>query len=214
MTEAHPKPINPEKQASFELELNVLGMWTFLVTEIMFFGALFAGYFVYRWQYPQGFADASHHLDATMGAINTFILLTSSLTMVMAVNAIQRGKRNQLVGFLVATMILGTLFLGIKGLEYVHKFDENLFPGGAFIYPGPFFQEARLFFSFYYVMTGLHALHMIIGIGVIGILVVMALFNKFTPHRYDLVELTGLFWHFVDVVWIFLFPLLYLIDRT
>jgi cytochrome c oxidase subunit III len=215
MSETHPPtPVNPEKQARFEFELNILGMWLFLVTEIMLFGGLFAAYIVYRYLYPEGFMDASHHLDVVMGTVNTVILLTSSLTVALAVNSIQRGKQKGLIIFLMATIILGTAFLGIKGLEYLHKIEEGLFPGGIFVYPAPFTQQARLFFSLYFTMTGLHAVHMVLGILAMGVLLIMSVRNKFTSHRYDLIELTALYWHFVDIVWIFIFPLMYLIDRT
>jgi cytochrome c oxidase subunit III len=214
MSEMHARPTNPVSKSRFDLELNVLGMWLFLASEVMFFGGLFTGYIVYRFLYPEAFAEASRHLDIFLGAVNTVILLTSSLTMALAVNAIQRGNRRLLMVFLVATMLLGTVFLGIKGWEYVHKFEEGLYPGGVFVFPGPYAREARLFFSLYFSMTGLHAIHMIGGILFMGLLVILAWRGKFSQHRYDTIELTGLYWHFVDIIWIFLFPLLYLIERT
>jgi cytochrome c oxidase subunit III len=213
MSEAE-SPINPAEKARWDLELDVLGMWLFLATEVMFFGGLFTGYIVYRFLYPEAFADASGHLDVMLGSINTFLLLTSSLTMALAVNAIQFGKRRLLIVFLLATMLLGTAFLVIKGTEYMHVVEEGLFPGGIFIYPGPYEREARMFFSLYFSMTGLHFIHMVLGILMMGLLVFLAWRRKFNAQRYNLVELTGLYWHFVDIVWIFLFPLLYLIDRT
>jgi cytochrome c oxidase subunit III len=213
MSEAE-SPINPAEKARWDLELDVLGMWLFLATEVMFFGGLFTGYIVYRFLYPEAFADASGHLDVMLGSINTFLLLTSSLTMALAVNAIQFGKRRLLIVFLLATMLLGTAFLVIKGTEYMHVVEEGLFPGGIFICPGPHEREARMFFSLYFSMTGLHFIHMVLGILMMGLLVFLAWRRKFNAQRYNLVELTGLYWHFVDIVWIFLFPLLYLIDRT
>lgn len=195
-------------------EANILGIWLFLAGEVLFFGAMFAAYVVYHYTYPEIFAEASHHLDIVLGSINTFILLTSSFTMALAVNSIQLGKRKSLIFFLLLTMLLGTLFLGLKGLEYIHKFEDNLFPGGHFVYPGQGAEQARLFFSLYFTMTGLHALHMIIGILVMAVMVVRAWLRHFSPQNYDAIEMTGLYWHFVDIVWIFLFPLLYLIDRT
>lgn len=213
-SEARAAPVNPARQAAFELELNVLGMWLFLATEIMFFGGLFTGYIVYRFLYPEAFAEAGRRLDLVLGTANTFILLTSSLTMALAVNSIQRDRRRALIFFLLATMALGSAFLALKGTEYLHVIEEGLFPGGPFLWTGPGVQQARMFFSLYFTMTGLHAIHMVLGILWLGLMVFLAWRKKFTPHRYDLIELTGLFWHFVDIVWIFLFPLLYLIDRA
>jgi cytochrome c oxidase subunit 3 len=190
-----------------------LGMWTFLITEILFFGGLFAGYAVYRSSYPQAFASGSHHLDVVLGAINTVVLISSSLTMALAVHAAQQGQRKALIAFLFLTILLGSVFLGIKGVEYAHKFEEHLVPGRAFTYDGPYAQHAQLFFSFYFAMTGMHALHMVIGVGILAVLAVLAWRHRFSPVYYTPVEMTGLYWHFVDIVWIFLFPLLYLIGR-
>ena len=192
-------------------EAGSLGMWVFLVTEVMFFGGLFMGYIVYRTAYPGAFADASLHLNTTLGAINTAVLICSSLTMALAVHSAQMGRRNRLIGFLVLTMLLGMTFLGIKFVEYSHKFTEHLAPGSAFTYPGPQAQQAELFFALYFAMTGLHAVHMIIGIGVLSVLILQAWRGRFSAAYYTPVELSGLYWHFVDIVWIFLFPLLYLI---
>jgi len=190
-----------------------LGMWVFLVTEIMFFGGLFCGYTVYRWLYPGAFAEASHRLDIVLGATNTSVLLGSSLTMALAVYSAQMGRRKAQLAFLLATMLLGATFLAIKFVEYHHKFVEHLVPGPGFLFEGPFGRQAQIFFSFYFVMTGMHALHMVIGLGLLTALVVMTLRGRFTREYYVPVDIIGLYWHFVDIVWIFLFPLLYLIDR-
>jgi cytochrome c oxidase subunit III len=214
MAEIHHQPVSPIEKSRWDLELDVLGMWLFLATEVMFFGGLFAAYTVYRFLYPAAFADASQRLDLVLGAVNTFLLLTSSFTMVLAVNAIQRGRRGLLIVFLLATILLGMLFLVIKATEYRHVIEEGLFPGGTFIYPVPYTREARLFFSLYFSMTGLHFIHMVLGILFMGFLVFLAWRRRFSAQRYNLIELTGLYWHFVDIVWIFLFPLLYLIGRT
>lgn len=195
-------------------EASWLGMWIFLVTEIMFFGGMFAGYAVYRSAYPAAFADASRHLNLVLGAINTGVLITSSLTMALAVHSAQAGRRRALAGFLLATMLLGCGFLGIKFVEYYHKFEEHLVPGRDFVYPRTFARQARLFFSLYFAMTGMHALHMLIGIGLLAALVFQSRRNRFSAQYHAPVELTGLYWHFVDIVWIFLFPLLYLIGGT
>jgi cytochrome c oxidase subunit 3 len=187
-----------------------LGMWVFIVQEVLFFGGAFVAYAVYRSWYPAAFAHASRELDIVLGAINTAVLITSSLTMALAVHGAQVGRRPQLLWGLAATMALGATFVVIKAFEYAHKFHEGLVPGPRFTYHGDA-EEAELFFSVYFALTGLHALHMVIGLGILGVLFAMARRGRFGPHYYTPVELTGLYWHFVDIVWIFLFPLLYLI---
>jgi cytochrome c oxidase subunit 3 len=190
-----------------------LGMWAFLATEILFFGGLFLGYTVYRAAYPAAFAEGSHHLDIALGSVNTAVLIGSSLTMALAVHSAQVGKRQALVGFLGLTMLLGLVFLSIKFVEYGHKFAEALVPGAHFVYSGPSAPQVQLFVAFYFIMTGLHALHMVIGIGLLGVLAWLAWRDHFSAQYYTPVEIAGLYWHFVDIVWIFLFPLLYLIGR-
>jgi cytochrome c oxidase subunit 3 len=190
-----------------------LGMWVFLAQEVMFFGGLFLAYLVYRNAYPAVFADASHHLDIVLGGVNTAILIASSLTMALAVYGAQTGKKAMLVAFLAGTMILGLAFLGIKAVEYHHKFEDRLIPGLGFFYPGQYGRQAQIFFGLYFAMTGMHALHMVIGIALLFWLIRDANRGRFTPEYHSHVELFGLYWHFVDIVWIFLFPLLYLIGR-
>jgi cytochrome c oxidase subunit III len=190
-----------------------LGMWTFLVTEVMFFGGLFTGYAYYRWKFPEAFIEASHHLDILLGTINTAVLIGSSLTMVLAVQGAQRGNNKQITRFLALTILLAVVFLGIKAVEYHHKWVDHLVPGPHFAFHGHHVDGAQLFYSFYFAMTGMHALHMIIGIGLISVLIWMTRHNYFTPRSYGAIENTGLYWHFVDIVWIFLFPLLYLIGQ-
>ena len=203
--------IEGEDSEHLSLETQSMGMWLFLMSEIMFFGAVFAAYVVYRHAYPQVFEEASRYLDLTLGSINTAILLTSSLCMALAVNSAARGARKQIVFFLLATIVLGIIFLGIKFVEYSREFSEHLFPGGNFQYPGSDPARAKIFFSLYFTLTGLHAVHMIIGILLIGILAILAWRRNFTPAHYAPVDMIGLYWHFVDIVWIFIFPLLYLI---
>jgi cytochrome c oxidase subunit 3 len=199
-----------------QFEASTLGMWAFLITEIMFFGGLFLGYAIYRSLYPEAFAEASRLLDYRLGAINTAVLICSSLTMVLAVRAAQLGQRRTLVIFLLLTILLGSVFLGNKVVEYSHKFHDHLVPGPHFgpAHPLTYPQQAQIFFSFYFAMTGLHALHMIIGIGILAVLVVQAWRGRFFSEYFTPVDISGLYWHFVDIVWIFLFPLLYLISRT
>ncbi len=209
---AQTEPLAEESEAYYNpQEVNLLGIWVFLMSEVLFFGGLFTAYVIYRHVYPSAFADGSRHLDLLLGSINTAVLLTSSLTMALAIHSAQTGRRTLLILLLLVTMLLGLVFLGIKGSEYLQKINENFFPGPSFAYPGKDPQAARLFFSLYFIMTGLHALHMILGILVIGVMVVRSWFKQITPQHYMPVEMLGLYWHFVDIIWIFLFPLLYLI---
>jgi cytochrome c oxidase subunit 3 len=191
-----------------------LGMWIFLITEIMFFGGLFLAYTVYRRWYAGTFAVASSSLNVYIGAANTVVLLCSSLTMVLGVRAAQLGKRKALVWFLVLTLLLGGVFLGVKAYEWNQKFVEHHIPGPNFHFEGVAQQgPAQLFFSLYFAMTGLHALHMAIGAGLLIVLIVQAGKGRFSASYMTPVDVVGLYWHFVDIIWIFLFPLLYLIDR-
>ena len=200
----------PEQQR----EASTLGMWVFLVTEIMFFGGLFMAYLVYRHASPQGFQEASHHLNIYWGAANTAILIISSLTMAFAVRAAQTSQpRGTQVFWLFSTIVFGAAFLGIKAIEYKAKFDDHIVPGPHFQWEGLYPKPAEQFYSLYFAMTGLHALHMVIGIGIMTVIMVMSWRNTFDEEYYTPVEVAGLYWHFVDIVWIFLFPLLYLIGR-
>ena len=199
---------------AYERETLTFGMWTFLVTEFLFFGVLFAGYTVYRIHYPAVYAAGSLKMDLLLGTINTLALITSSLTMALAVRrAHLGGSRAALAGWLTLTLILGCVFLGIKGVEYHHKFVEHLVPGPHFQFEGNEADHAQIFFSFYFMMTGLHAIHMIIGVAVVLAFLILALRGKFERGDGGAVEVLGLYWHFVDIVWIFLFPLLYLVGR-
>jgi cytochrome c oxidase subunit 3 len=199
-------------------EAGSLGMWLFLITEIMFFGGMFTGYAVYRAKYYDAFVEGSHHLDVQLGAINTAVLVFSSLTMAMAVHAAQLGKKRAIIVWLVLTILLGGAFLGIKTIEYSDKYHHGLIPGALYHpeakpgAPAPP-REMQIFYSFYFAMTGMHALHMVIGIVIMLVLIAMAARNRFNAEYYAPVEISGLYWHFVDIVWIFLFPLLYLIGR-
>ena len=201
-----------------------LGMWLFLVTEIMFFGGMFCAYLIYRLAYFNDFGAASSSLNIAMGAGNTVVLLLSSLTVVLAVNAAQRGKRKLLVLYLMATIVLGCTFLVVKGFEYHDKFVEHHVPGPDFHFeaehvaghseqPPVNQQHAQMFFSLYFVMTGMHAVHMIIGVGLFAGLTYLAWKGHYDQNYNTPIENAGLYWHFVDVVWIYLFPLLYLISR-
>ncbi|MBI4472624.1 MAG: cytochrome c oxidase subunit 3 family protein [Acidobacteria bacterium] len=191
-----------------------LGMWIFLATEIMFFGGMFLGYAIYRASYPEVFAEASRHLDVLLGGINTGVLLCSSLTMALAVHAAQLGARRTVALFLGLTILLGSIFLGIKVVEYHHKYEEHLIPGPNFRMEGAKGSNPQLFFSFYFAMTGMHAFHMVIGVALMAIMILVTLKGRITAEYYAPVEMLGLYWHFVDIVWVFLFPLLYLVDRS
>ncbi|MGE3840983.1 MAG: cytochrome c oxidase subunit 3 family protein [Vicinamibacterales bacterium] len=193
-------------------ECSTFGMWIFLVTEVLFFGGLFFAYMLYRMWYPDAYVAASHHLNIPLGAANTAVLIGSSLTMAMAVRSAQLGDRSAQVIFIALTMILGAVFLGVKVVEYADKFTHHLIPGPFFQFDqAPFARQAQIYFSLYFAMTGMHALHMIIGEGVLLWLLIKAMKGTFTESYNTPVEVVGLYWHFVDIVWIFLFPLLYLI---
>lgn len=195
-------------------ESYIVGMWTFLVTEIMFFGAVFATYLVYRVANQEAFWEAHRHLSIPLGFFNTCVLLTSSLTMALTVHYSQLGQRKQQLLWLFITMALAGTFLVVKGFEYHHKFVEGLVPGPNFRFePAQYLPVAQLFFSLYFAMTGLHALHVAIGVLVMGVLAVLIALRHPSVQDFIPVELVGLYWHFVDIVWIFLFPLLYLIPR-
>ncbi len=195
-------------------DASTLGMWIFLITEIMFFGGMFLAYALYRSQYPDIFGIASTSLNVYIGAANTVVLLCSSFTMVLAVRAAQLGQKNAIVLFLILTLILGGVFLGVKAYEWHEKYVEHHIPGPGFHFEGVTMQgQAQLFFSLYFAMTGLHALHMVVGAGLLIYLIVMARRGVFSPAYMTPVDMIGLYWHFVDIIWIFLFPLLYLIDR-
>lgn len=216
-------------------EAGTLGMWIFLVTEIMFFGGMFLAYALYRWKFPGAFASGSNHLDIWLGAVNTGVLILSSFTMALAVYFTQVGKLRPQVWCLVLTLVLGLTFLGIKAVEYQAKYHDSLIPGN--LIPGrPFnpkvqlegqpvdshalhlpegatVEQVEMFYWIYFAMTGMHALHMIIGAGLLSYLVIFSLKRRFDPEYHSPVEVIGLYWHFVDIVWIFLFPLLYLLGR-
>ena len=224
-------------------------MWVFLAQEIMFFGGLFLGYTFYRYKFSDAFMAGSFGLNVGLGAFNTVVLICSSLTMALAVHAARAGQgKKGILTWLLATMMLGGVFLGVKVVEYSAKFEHHLVPGrhfhfephGKFVAAEDFLTygdatpvtdhtsvapaghgaaipvdtgPVQLFYGLYFVMTGMHALHMIIGLGIMTWLVALTLKNRFSPAYYNPLEITGLYWHFVDIVWIFLFPLLYLIGR-
>ncbi len=193
-------------------EASTLGMWTFLATEVLFFGGMFLAYITYRHLYPSAFAAASQHTLVLHGTVNTAILLTSSLTMALGVYAAQRSNSKWLVRYLLITIFLGCCFLGVKALEYHQDLQEHLWPGPHFRQGLPV--QSQIFWVLYWAMTGLHALHVTVGLAILSIIAVMARQRKFSEHYHTPVEVSGLYWHFVDIVWIYLYPLLYLINRS
>lgn len=186
------------------------GMWLFLAQEVLFFGGLFMAYAAIRYLYPETMLSGHEHLDKTMGSINTVVLITSSLTMALAVHAAQNSKQKPLILNLAFTIALGCVFLFIKYFEYSHKFHAGFLPGK--FYSGEGIEGIpHIFFGLYFVMTGLHGLHVLIGIAVLIWILTRAMKGEFKSAYYTPVENMGLYWHFVDIVWIFLFPLLYLV---
>jgi cytochrome c oxidase subunit 3 len=210
---------HPALQHHFETleqqhEAATLGMWVFIVQEVMFFGGLLMAYMLYRVWYPEAWSEGSLELNVYLGGINTVVLIASSLTMALAVRAAQVGLQRTTVRWLLVTMALGLTFLVIKFFEYKDKFDHNHIPGFNFHFEGPHAPQVEIFLSLYFALTGLHALHMVIGFGLLSVIAWMAHKRRFSPEWSTPVEMSGLYWHFVDIVWIFLFPLLYLVDRA
>ena len=202
----HFKSYEQQKESSF------LGMWLFLVQEVMFFGGLFVAYVTYRSLYGDAFAAGSRELNVLIGAFNTTVLLFSSYTMVVAVTGAKEGNRKKIVAGLLLTILFGSAFLGVKVIEYGDKWEHRLVPGPYFEWHGEEVgRQVEMFFNLYFAMTGMHALHMIVGIGIMLFMLRPAWKGKWTPDNYNFVEGFGLYWHFVDIVWIFLFPFLYLI---
>ena len=188
-----------------------MGIWLFLVTEVLFFGGLFCAFFVFRSWYFDSFVEAHHHLDKVMGAVNTIFLITSSLTMALGVRSAQMANRKMTSLMLIITLAFAAGFLVIKYMEYSHKIHEGLLPGAHFSAEGFHTDHANVFFSIYFTMTGIHGLHVVIGMGLIMWILIRNSKNEFSGRYYAPVEGVGLYWHLVDLVWIFLFPLLYLV---
>ena len=235
MSDSHAVAAHPQDLAhhfeSYEQqkETSFLGMWLFLVQEVMFFGGLFVTYVVYRSLYSHAFLAGSRELDVTIGFANTCVLLLSSFTMVVAVLGAKEGNRKKIVLGLLGTMLFGGIFLGVKYFEYKAKWDHHLVPGPHFAWhseeghsenPGQVVgdevvgDEVEIFFSLYFGMTGMHALHMVVGIAIMLFMLRPAWRGKWGPKNHNFVEGFGLYWHFVDIVWIFLFPFLYLLGES
>lgn len=195
-------------------EVAQLGMWVFLATEVLFFGGLILGYSVYRFTYPDGFAEAARHTQIAIGSANTAILLTSSFFVAWAVAIVRLGAGRIAAILFAAAAALGCVFLVLKGIEYRIEYHEHLVPGYFFIFRGPNATSAWLFFSFYFVATGLHALHVVIGIGALIVIALKARRGAYSERYHAPATVAGLYWHFVDLVWVFLFALIYLPGRA
>ncbi|HWR83693.1 MAG TPA: cytochrome c oxidase subunit 3 family protein [Candidatus Deferrimicrobium sp.] len=188
-----------------------LGMWIFLLTEILLFGGLFVAYAIYRAWNPDMFHNAHYQLDLRLGTINTIVLITSSLTMALAIRSMQLGNKKGTIRNLILTLALASVFLIIKYFEYSHKIHLGQLPGKFYTFTGIEGNNPHVFFSVYFLMTGLHGIHVTAGMGVIGWILYRTARNHFSTQYYTPIEMTGLYWHLVDLIWIFLFPLFYLI---
>jgi cytochrome c oxidase subunit 3 len=204
--ETHFRDLEQQRQAA------TLGMWIFLMTELLLFGGLFTAYAVYRSAYPETFAEASRHLSAPIGTINTAILIISSFGIALGVYGAQTNGRKRLLWGLLLAIVLGTAFLGLKAYEYHDHWVHHEVPGLNFLWTKPHPEQAQVFFFLYFAMTGVHAIHLTIGIGIVCFILFQAWRRKYSKEYHTPVEVGGLYWHFVDVIWIFLYPLLYLID--
>jgi cytochrome c oxidase subunit 3 len=195
-------------------EAATLGMWVFLATEVLFFGVLFAGYTLARIQSPAGFAESSRHTDFVLGTIETAVLLTSSCLAALAVREVQLGARRIAAAMLLGTAALGLTFLILHGFEYVSEWREGLVPGFHFTQRGPYANAVQLFFFLYYAITGFHSLHVAVGVALMLTMAWRTHHGAFDAYYHTPLELTALYWHLVDLVWIFVYPLLYLVGRA
>ncbi len=207
---AHPVPETPERAK----ETSALGMWVFLATEVMFFGPLFMGYVHERLHQHEGFVIASRLAHSWIGTINTGILLTSSLTMALSVRGSRLGQWRAVTWLLGATAVLGAAFLALKGYEYHSEWKDGFVPGLHFTYAGAHRAGVEAFYYLYFLMTGLHAIHLTIGVVTVYWLAWSARHRLFRAERADAIEVAGLYWHFVDCVWIFLYPMFYLVSLS
>ena len=187
------------------------GIWLFMVTEILMFGGLFVGYFLMHAIYPDMFAEGASHLDWRMGSINTVVLIASSWTMALSIHYIQRGLNSKATVCMITTIVCGLIFMCIKYMEYSQKFHHGLLPGKFFHFEEAVHSNLAMYFGFYFCMTGLHGIHVLLGMSLITWVLIRHLKGEFNPEYFTAVEGVGIFWHIVDLIWIFLFPLLYLV---
>jgi cytochrome c oxidase subunit III len=198
------------QNAEQQRETSTVGMWIFLITEVMLFGGLFTAFTVYQTLHPAGFTLGSSEMEFSLGAVNTAVLICSSFTMALAVHSAETGRNGRLMVFLILTILIGLVFLGIKFTEYYLHYHDHKAPGFWFEQAGPEAPYVQMFFVFYFVMTGLHAVHMLIGEGLLATLVLRNFVGSFSSEYHTPVDLTGLYWHFVDTVWVFLFAIFYI----
>jgi cytochrome c oxidase subunit III len=191
-----------------------LGMWVFIATETLFFGVLIFAYFLYRNVYPEEFAQAARETVLWCGTVNIGLLLTSSLTMVLAIEAAAAGRRQSLANWLLATAFLGIVFIGIKGYEWYLDYQDQVVPAVNFIVKPNEAPASELFWVFYFIATPLHALHLLIGIALLFYMLWRVRRGELTPGYYAPLEVVGLYWSFVDAVWVFLYPAIYLVGRS
>lgn len=191
-------------------EVATLGMWIFLVTELMLFGGMLAAFVVFRRWHPAGFTTGSSEMELAMGAVNTAVLICSSFTMSLAEFSVARGKIDRCAWLLLLTMLLGTLFLGIKFSEYYLHYRDHKLPGYGFEQAGPLAMQVQMFFFFYFVMTGLHSIHLIVGIGLLFVMLIPTLLGSYNKDYFTPIRNVGLYWHFVDIVWVFLYAIFYI----
>lgn len=199
------------KEMEQQFDASKLGMWLFLATEILLFGGLFVGFGLMQAKHPEAFFAAHHHLDKKLGFLNTVVLLISSFTMVMGVWAAQTNRRKATINYLLATLVCAGIFLVVKYFEYSHKIHDGLLPGNMYHYKGGVPGES-MFFGFYFLMTGIHGLHIVGGMVAITWVLLKAVRGQLSSEYYTPIDLVGLYWHLVDLIWIYLFPLLYLIS--
>lgn len=197
---------SPEQQR----QTTSIGMWIFLMTEVMLFGGLFVAYTVYRFSHPQACDIGSSEMEATIGAINTGVLICSSLTMALAVYSSEIGNQKMIMIYLLLTMLIGIIFLALKMTEYYDHWQDHKVPGFWFVQHGAHAPEVQMFFVFYFIMTGLHALHMTIGISVLAVLLFRTSIGSFNAGYHTPIDMGGLYWHFIDVVWVFLYAIFYI----
>jgi cytochrome c oxidase subunit 3 len=195
-----------------QFDASKIGMWLFLATEILLFGGLFVGFGLMQGKFPDAFFAAHHHLDKNLGFLNTVVLLVSSYTMVMAVHSAKTNKRKPTMVYLLITLACAAMFLVVKYFEYEHKFHEGLLPGRFYHHHGDTVPNQFVFFSFYFMMTGLHGIHILGGMAAIIWMYFKTKAGDFSKNYYTPIDLVGLYWHLVDLIWIYLFPLLYLIN--
>ena len=188
-----------------------LGMWLFLSTEILLFGGLFTAYALYRYLFPTAFHEASRHIETWIGFVNTLVLITSSLTVALALHAASKDALRRSALLFGVSILLGLVFMAFKAIEYAHHFQEGQLPGRFYTYPEVNLPGTSMFFTLYFLITGLHAIHVIIGMTVLAVVGVSAWLRKYDAVYHTPVELAGLYWHLVDLIWIFVFPLIYLI---